>query len=205
MFPEHKCLHALLVSLFFTLQLMMNQTLTGLFPTRREADLAIDELRMRGLTANDVSVMAQDTVVNGVETKTTGDNIVEKAGAGTATGATVGGLLGLLVGIGALAIPGVGALFIAGPIAAALGLTGVAATTVSGALSGALAGGLLGALIGLGFTKEDAELYERRIKAGDVLVAATVHETGVTETAVREVFNMHGAQEVRLLRDGVKA
>ena len=47
-------------------------------------------------------------------------------------------------------------------IAAALGLTGVAATTVSGALTGALAGGLIGALTGLGFTKEDAELYQRK-------------------------------------------
>jgi hypothetical protein len=48
--------------------------------------------------------------------------------------------LGWLVGIGALAIPGVGAFIAAGPIMAALARAGV----------GAAVGGLSGALIGMG-------------------------------------------------------
>lgn len=184
---------------------MLNQTLTGLFSTRQEAEAAIDELKLRGVNSSDVSILVQEEVVHARNTNTTAENVADGAGSGTATGAAVGGLLGLLVGIGALAIPGIGALFIAGPIATALGLTGVAATTVSGALSGALAGGLIGALVGLGFSKEDAELYERRIKAGDVLVAVTVRAAVVAEREVRDIFDLHGAEEVRMFNQPVTA
>ena len=109
------------------------------------------------------------------------------------------------MGVGALAIPGIGALFIAGPIAAALGLTGVAATTVSGALSGAVAGGLVGGLVGLGFSHEDAELYERRIRSGDIMVAVTLRDELRDEEVVRDAFSKHGAQEVRTIREAVHA
>src|SRR4029453_9839073 len=49
-----------------------------------------------------------------------GTKMPEGAATGAATGSVVGGTLGLLAGIGALAIPGVGPLIAAGPIMAAL-------------------------------------------------------------------------------------
>ena len=183
---------------------MLNKTLTGLFATRSAADAAIEELKMQGISSNDVSVLAQETTVDTKVTKSATDKMAEGAGSGGVTGAAVGGLVGLLVGVGALAIPGIGALFIAGPIAAALGLTGAAATTVGGALSGALAGGLLGGLMGLGFSKDDAELYERRIKAGDILVAVSVHDA-TSADGVQKILANNGAQEVRTLHEAVAA
>jgi hypothetical protein len=53
------------------------------------------------------------------------------------SGAAIGGTLGWLVGIGALAIPGLGPLIAAGPIMAAL----------AGAGAGGVVGGLAGALV----------------------------------------------------------
>ena len=64
----------------------------------------------------------------------------EGAAAGAGTGAVLGGTLGWLTGIGALAIPGLGPFVAAGPIMAALAGVGV---------GGAL-GGVTGALVGNG-------------------------------------------------------
>src|SRR5262249_58944113 len=74
----------------------------------------------------------------------------EGAAAGAGTGTVVGGVLGWLVGIGSLAIPGVGPFIAAGPIMAALAGAGV----------GAAVGGLSGALIGLGIPEYEAKQYE---------------------------------------------
>jgi hypothetical protein len=72
-----------------------------------------------------------------------------------------GGALGLLAGIGALAIPGVGPFIAAGPIMAAL----------SGAAIGATTGGLVGGLIGLGIPEIEAKRYEEKLKKGNYLVS----------------------------------
>ena len=75
---------------------------------------------------------------------------------GAATGGVLGGALGWVVGIGALAIPGVGPFIAAGPIMAALG----------GAALGAATGGIAGSLIGLGIPELEAKQYETRVKGG---------------------------------------
>src|SRR3989344_5832380 len=49
-----------------------------------------------------------------------------------------------------------------GTVAAALGITGAAATAVSAATTGALAGGLLGGLIAIGIPDKEAKIYEQR-------------------------------------------
>ncbi len=178
---------------------MLNKTLAGLFASRSEADAAVDELKMHGVSSEDVSVVVKDGVVDRRAGTTTAEEGLAATGAGAASGAAVGGLIGLLAGVAALAIPGVGALFVAGPLAASLGLTGAAATAVSGAVTGALAGGLLGALTGLGLSDEDAELYENRIKEGDVMVAVTPSDANIAEQEVKSIFTKHGAEEIRTL------
>src|ERR1700704_4739438 len=112
----------------------MNATLLGVFSSRLNAEEAITDLAKEGYDARDISlVMKSDANLKTHH----GTNIAEGAASGLVTGGVLGGLAGLLVGIGVLTIPGLGALFVAGPIAAALGLAGAAATTVSGALTGA--------------------------------------------------------------------
>jgi len=79
------------------------------------------------------------------------------------TGGAVGGLTGLLVGLGALAIPGIGPVMLAGATATAL-----ASSFWRGDC--AAAGGLLGALVGLGIPEERARVYNSRLSQGDYLV-----------------------------------
>ena len=85
----------------------------------------------------------------------------EGAAAGAGSGAVLGGTLGLLAGIGALAIPGVGPLIAAGPIMATLAGIGV----------GGAVGGFTGALIGIGIPEYEAKRYEGLIKEGRILLS----------------------------------
>ena len=80
---------------------------------------------------------------------------------GVAAGGMIGGTLGLLAGIGALAIPGVGPFIAAGPIMGALAGLGV----------GGAVGGLVGALVGMGIPEYEAKRYEGRVKEGGVLLS----------------------------------
>src|SRR5947209_13936152 len=112
----------------------------GIFTTRALAEEAVDRLIAKGFRNEDISVLLQDNVG-------TKDFAVEKhtkAPEGTATGAVaggvIGGTIGLLAGIGILAIPGLGPLIAAGPVIAAL--TGIG--------SGGVVGGLIGSLVGMG-------------------------------------------------------
>jgi hypothetical protein len=97
----------------------------------------------------------------------------------------VGGALGLLAGIGALAIPGLGPFIAAGPLMA----------TLSGAAAGAAVGGIAGALIGLGIPEVEAKAYEGKLKGGSVLVAAHV-DSREREDAAKEIFRKEGARDI---------
>src|ERR1051326_5388416 len=104
---------------------MANKAVFGLYPTRRQAENAVDELQAQGFRNTDISVLFPENV----GTKDLAVEKETKAPEGVATGATsgavIGGALGWLAGIGALTIPGVGPLIAAGPIMAALRGAGV--------------------------------------------------------------------------------
>jgi hypothetical protein len=89
-----------------------------------------------------------------------------KAPEGTATavttGGVIGGTLGLLAGIGALAIPGVGPLIAAGPLMASLAGVGISGTVV---------GGIVGALVGMGIPEYEVKRYEGAVKDGGTLLS----------------------------------
>src|SRR5690606_38716981 len=107
-----------------------------------------------------------------------GSGAAEGAGVGAGIGAVLGGLGGLLVGLGALTIPGIGPVIAAGPLAAALtGLAGAGA----GAVAGGVTGGLIGALTGLGVPEENAQYYAEGIRRGGVLVTARVADNRTSE------------------------
>lgn len=175
----------------------MANTLLGIFSNRMNAEGAISELEAQGFNPKDISIIMRDQNGQTTTSHPSGSHAVEGAVSGAATGGVLGGLAGLLVGIGAVAIPGIGALLIAGPLAAALGLTGVAATTVSAAVTGALAGGLVGGLIGLGVPEEEAKAIEGRIKEGGILVAVPVLLE--EEAKVRKIFRDFGADMIRAI------
>lgn len=109
----------------------------------------------------------------------------EGAIAGVGTGGIIGGALGWIAGIGALAIPGLGPFIAAGPIAAAL----------SGAAIGAAVGGIAGTLIGQGIPEFVAKRYEGKLQEGNILIS--VHAEDVAEIhRARNIFTKAGAEDI---------
>src|SRR6202162_491307 len=162
-----------------------NTAVFGIFPSRTRAEQGVDELIAAGFRSSDISLLApdQDTTKELATEKNT------KAPEGTATGATaggaIGGTLGLLAGIGSLAIPGVGPFIAAGPIMGALAGLGV----------GGAVGGLVGALVGMGIPEYEAKRYEGRLKEGGVLLS--VHcDTSDQITRAKDLLKHTGAQDI---------
>jgi hypothetical protein len=112
----------------------------GIYTTVAAADLATDSLVKSGFSAADVSALLPENLGSKPIATEKNSKAPEGAATGAGSGAVLGGALGLLTGIGALAIPGVGPLIAAGPIMAALAGVGV----------GGAVGGFTGALIGMG-------------------------------------------------------
>jgi hypothetical protein len=162
-----------------------NTAVFGIYRDRRGVEDAVDALRTAGFRNTDISVLFP-------ENKGTKDFAHEKntkapegTATGAGTGAVIGGTLGWLAGIGALAIPGVGPLIAAGPIVAAL--TGVG---VGGAI-----GGITGALIGMGIPEYEAKRYEGRVKEGGMLLSVHSDNSDWTSKA-KDILKRTGADDV---------
>src|SRR5580693_9381799 len=110
----------------------MAKAVFGIAKSESQAIAIADQLKTAGFSNNDVSVLFPDKQGTKDFAHEQHTKAPEGAATGAGGGALLGGALGWLVGIGALAIPGVGPLIAAGPIMAAL----------AGAASGAAAGGL---------------------------------------------------------------
>ncbi|MBV9765213.1 MAG: DUF3341 domain-containing protein, partial [Acidobacteriaceae bacterium] len=146
---------------------------------------AVDRLRGAGFRNEDISVLLQDNV----GTKDFAHEKHTKAPEGTTTGVVaggvIGGTIGLLAGIGILAIPGLGPLIAAGPIIAAL--TGIG--------SGGVVGGIIGALVGMGIPEYEAKRYEGRIKEGGILLSVHCDDADWTSKA-KELLRETGAEDI---------
>jgi hypothetical protein len=157
----------------------------GIYSYRDSAEVAADALVKAGFSAADISALLPDNLGNrdiGTEKAT---KAPEGATAGAGTGAILGGALGLLAGIGALAIPGVGPLIAAGPIMATLAGMGVGGTV----------GGLAGALVGLGMPEYEAKRYEGIIQKGGILLS--VHcSTSEEVTRAKDILKRTGGQDI---------
>jgi Alternative complex III, ActD subunit len=162
-----------------------NTAVFGIYRDQLAAGDAVDALQGAGFRNTDISVLFP-------ENEGTKDFAVRKdtkAPEGTATGATtgavIGGGLGWLAGIGALAIPGLGPLIAAGPIVAAL--TGVG---VGGAI-----GGITGALVGMGIPEYEAKRYEGRVKEGGILLSVHSDNSDWTRKA-KDILERTGAADI---------
>jgi len=153
--------------------------------SREQADRIVGQLKDAEFSNNDISVLFpdKDTTRDFAHEKNT--KAPEGAVAGAGTGGLVGGTLGWIVGIGALAIPGVGPFIAAGPILAAL----------SGAAIGAAAGGIAGGLIGLGIPELEAKRYEGKVKAGNILISVHTEDSDEIDRA-KDIFDQAGAQDI---------
>jgi len=153
--------------------------------SRVQAEGIVNSLKDAGLANNDISVLFpdRDTTRDFAHEKHT--KAPEGIAAGATSGGVIGGALGWLAGIGALAIPGVGPFIAAGPILAAL----------SGAAVGATVGGVAGGLIGLGVPELEAKRYEGKLKAGNILLSVHTEDSDELKTA-EEIFKAAGAGDI---------
>ncbi len=138
-----------------------NKSVFGIYLTRNEVESAVSALRDAGFSRSDISVLLPESRGSQELATDKSTKAPEGAAVGVGSGAAVGGALGWLVGVGALAIPGAGPVIAAGPIVATLAGIGV---------GGAL-GGFAGVLIGVGIPEYEAKRYEGRILKGGILVA----------------------------------
>lgn len=166
------------------------ESVVGIVHTRIEAETLVNSLKQAGFLDNDISVLFPDKEGTKDFAHENSTKAPEGAVAGASTGGVVGGTLGLLAGIGALAIPGVGPLVAAGPIMAAL----------SGAAVGGTVGGLAGALVGMGIPEYEAKTYEGKIRDGNILIA--VHSsTGDQLKSAEELFKRCDASDIHRVGD----
>src|SRR5919204_2299504 len=163
----------------------MAQAVFCLAQTEAQAIRIVHRLQAAGFAANDISVLLPDQTGTKDFAHEQHTKAPEGAATGAGTGGVLGGALGWLVGIGALAIPGLGPFIAAGPIMAAL----------SGAAAGAALGGITGALVGLGIPEYEAKRYEGKIKEGNMLIS--VHTEDRTERSrAKDIFEQAGAEDI---------
>ena len=168
----------------------MASTVVGLFDNRNEAESVVRDLNDAGFRKDDISYVTQDrSKTAGATTRDDDDSMAaEGAGAGATAGTVLGGLGGLLVGTGALLIPGVGPALVAGSLAGVLGVT------AAGAGIGAAAGGLVGGLVGLGVPEEHANYYAEGVRRGGTLVTVHAEDNKVSQAA--QIMRRHGAVDI---------
>lgn len=173
----------------------MSKTVAAVFDNQANAEKAAHQIKDQGLRTEDISIVAKerdnhDTGITGTMgtmgtttgaagttgTMGTNDNISD----GVVTGGVLGGLAGLLIGAGSMAIPGLGIVAAAGPI--------------TGLISGAVTGGIVGGLVDLGIPENRSRQYETDIKAGKILFTMKTEDSKIDSVA--SILRSNGAISV---------
>ena len=158
----------------------------GIYSTRAAVENAADSLVRAGFPMSDISVLLPESLGGPKEMGTEkATKAPEGAAAGVTTGGVIGGTLGLLAGVGLLAIPGLGPFIAAGPI-----MAGLAGLGVGGAV-----GGVAGALIGMGIPEFEAKRYEGRLQKGGILLSVHCDTSGEIKRA-KEVMERTGGEDI---------
>ena len=151
---------------------MAMRTFTHLYDNYDDAKQTVEALETAGIPHSDISIVSNNVDNQRTASGTVavaGDAAVDdtRAGAGASTGTLVGGGVGLLTGLGLLAIPGVGPVVAAGWLVA----------TLTGAGIGAAGGGLLGSLVHAGVPEEHAHAYTEGVRRGGTLITVRGDES----------------------------
>ncbi len=162
-----------------------NTAVFGIYRDTVALNSGLERLRSGGFRSTDISVLMPENLgtkdfVHQKDTKAP-----EGATTGAVSGAVLGGALGWLVGIGALAIPGLGPFIAAGPIMGML----------AGAGAGGTVGGVAGALIGMGIPEYEAKRYEGRVKSGGILLSVHCDGSDGVKRA-KQILEETGAEDV---------
>ncbi len=157
-------------------------TIVGVFDDFTAAINAIPSLIDAGVDKHAISTVAQDNKGEYSRFLQAAKLPEEKSHIGV--DAAIGGISGLLVGLAALAIPGIGLAVAVGPLAAAIAGTAV----------GAAAGSLFGALNGMGIPEFEAKAYDQGVREGSTLLI--VQTTPELENRVSALLQEHHAVRV---------
>jgi hypothetical protein len=142
----------------------------GVYDTHDKALAAVLELKKAGFTESHISIVGQAEVVdNHLHVKSKEG---EKA-APLAVGLVLGPIIGILSGIGLIAIPGLGIIFGAGAIAGAM----------AGLDVGLIGGGLVSVLTMFGIKNDNVVKYNEHLAQGHFLI--------VIQGTDEEVTNAH--------------
>lgn len=104
---------------------------------------------------------------------------------GVEAGSFVGAVIGWVLGVGILAIPGIGPFAGFGPMLGALGIAGV----------GAAGGAIVGAFMGIGVPDPNASRYEGLIRSGHILLSVNASDQTEADRVIR-IFKQGGATEI---------
>jgi len=163
--------------------------LTAVFRDRYRANEALDWLRNRGYTNNDISILMSNQTQQLIREDSDNASLHEK-GSKVSTGIASGGAIGTVVGaslaaiaaIGtSLVLPGIG-LVVAGPLAAAF----------AGGGAGAITGGLIGGLVGYGIPESNAKAYEEALQNGGVAIGVVPRNNDEASVIEDQFENLHG-------------
>jgi hypothetical protein len=162
-----------------------NTAVFGIYRDRGHVEEAVDAFLNDGFRNEDISVLLPENMGTKDFAAEKHTKAPEGTATGAGTGAVVGGTLGLLAGIGALAIPGLGPFIAAGPIMGAL----------AGIGSGGVVGGIIGALVGMGIPEYEAKRYEGMVKEGKVLLSVHCDNSDWVRRA-KDLMERTGAQDI---------
>jgi hypothetical protein len=162
-----------------------NTAVYGIFRDRTHVEQGVDALLSAGFRSEDISVLLPENVGTKDFAHEKGTKAPEGAAVGAGTGMAVGGTLGLLAGIGSLAIPGLGPFIAAGPIMGAL----------AGMGAGGVTGGLIGGLVGMGIPEYEAKRYEGMVREGKALLSVHCDNSEWVGRA-KDILKNAGAENV---------
>ncbi|MBP2642612.1 MAG: hypothetical protein H6Q67_499 [Firmicutes bacterium] len=148
----------------------------GVFASTSIAENAVNQLREQGFSTEEINIISKQGEGDNRKSGEYNDDITD----GALTGGTIGGIGGLILGAGALTIPGVGPILAAGPIAAAL--------------SGAAVGGVTGGLIDWGIPAEASRRYEQSVAEGGTVTIVRTSTQNVNKAA--QILRQNGATDV---------
>lgn len=168
----------------------MSKSVIGILDTRQQAEQAVNDLQAAGFGLPELSVLSASVDGNQDFAFVRRSKASTGALSGVGIGGMLGAVLGLMCGMGMIAIPGLGPLTAAGPVLAAL----------SGAAMGAVIGGIVGALVGMGIPEIEAKRYDRHTARGHLLVAVHVDTREAARDAAK-VLRRDGAHDVVSTRD----
>lgn len=155
-----------------------NIAVLGIFPGEEQAENAAMRLMESGFTSEDISFLLHihsGSDRDAVESMDVTSKSAEKGRS------ALGGALGSITNIGALAIPEVGKFIAGGPVRAILSSIGNS--------------GLTGAFVGMGIRGEDARQLEERIRAGGVMLSVRC-SSSVSVTRAENLLKQAGAQDI---------